>query len=64
MTVPEKKHRVKTSRRQKTRRSSESESDDVSPVKQIKTEDVTSQLVSCIRYTQEPVTPNIIQNAP
>uniref|UniRef100_A0A7N6BJP4 IRF tryptophan pentad repeat domain-containing protein n=1 Tax=Anabas testudineus TaxID=64144 RepID=A0A7N6BJP4_ANATE len=43
LVLPEKKHREKTTRRSK-RRSSESESDDSSHVKQIKMEQVTSQL--------------------
>jgi len=43
--MPEKKSREKGSRKLK-RRSSGSESDDVCGVKQIKTEEVTSQLVS------------------
>uniref|UniRef100_A0A7N5ZRU7 IRF tryptophan pentad repeat domain-containing protein n=1 Tax=Anabas testudineus TaxID=64144 RepID=A0A7N5ZRU7_ANATE len=45
LVLPEKKHREKTTRRSK-RRSSESESDDSSHVKQIKMEQVTSQLVN------------------
>lgn len=45
MVVPEKKCREKTTRKSK-RRSSELESDDVGHVKQIKMEEVTSQLVS------------------
>lgn len=43
--MPEKKSRGRSSRRSK-RKSSESESDDGSQVKQIKREEVTSQVVS------------------
>uniref|UniRef100_A0A3Q3J7Q3 IRF tryptophan pentad repeat domain-containing protein n=1 Tax=Monopterus albus TaxID=43700 RepID=A0A3Q3J7Q3_MONAL len=45
LVVPEKKCKEKNTRRSKRRRS-ESQSDDVNHIKQIKTEDVTSQLVS------------------
>uniref|UniRef100_A0A3Q3LXE9 Interferon regulatory factor 9 n=1 Tax=Mastacembelus armatus TaxID=205130 RepID=A0A3Q3LXE9_9TELE len=45
LVVPEKKHREKATRRSK-RRSSHSESNDGSHVKQVKTEEVTSQVVS------------------
>nr|XP_046226826.1 interferon regulatory factor 9 [Scatophagus argus] len=45
LVVPEKKCRVKANKRPKTRRSSESESSCASPVKRIKTEEVSSQLV-------------------
>uniref|UniRef100_A0A3Q1FWP5 Interferon regulatory factor 9 n=1 Tax=Acanthochromis polyacanthus TaxID=80966 RepID=A0A3Q1FWP5_9TELE len=44
--VPEKKCKEKPSRRPKRRRSSDSESDDSSQMKQIKAEEVTSQLVT------------------
>ncbi|XP_038588118.1 interferon regulatory factor 9 [Micropterus salmoides] len=49
VVVPEKKCKVKATRKPKRRRS-ESESDDASPVKMIKAEEVTSQL--CVGETQ------------
>ncbi|XP_028288254.1 interferon regulatory factor 9 [Parambassis ranga] len=61
--IPEKKCKEKTSRRPKKRRrrresssSSESDSDDVSPEKQIKTEEVTSQLCLQDALPQHEVT--------
>lgn len=46
MLVPDKKCKVKASKRPKTRRSSESDSDGAGQKKEIKLEEVTKQLVS------------------
>lgn len=51
--VPEKKCREKATKRSKRRRSSDSDDDYVLPVKQIKTEEVTSQQVSWLLWDGE-----------
>ncbi|KAM7390119.1 hypothetical protein PAMA_008335 [Pampus argenteus] len=54
LVTPEKKSREKPIKRQK-RRSNESESDDAGPVKQIKTEEISSQLSDSGVQSEEPV---------